>query len=163
MIHFAPLLGGPVRAVGRRCTLIVGLGFVLGPGGSDLAPGRPLHGFGCRHCLVNAAPIGSRGYATGVEFAAHLSRADGSSQVLVTVRWLFRRSGCCSGVSRRCLVLLPALCVPAPNHCSYAVPRSLAAPCCLDLLVTVEGGCGRLELPRELSRVSAVPIVSVWL
>jgi hypothetical protein len=99
-------------AVGGRCTLIVGLGLVLGPGGFALAPGRPLHGFGCRHCLVGTAPIGSRGYATGVQFAAHLSRADGSSQVLVTIRWRFRRSGCCSGVSRICQVLLLALCVP---------------------------------------------------
>jgi len=157
MIHLAPLLaGGPVGVVGGRRTLIAGLGLALGLGGIGLVPGGPLHGCGCRHCLVDAVPIGSRGYATGVEFAAHLSRADGSSQVLATIRWPFRRSGCCSGwlpgaaaaaVSTRTRTKAPAVLSLLPLR---ALPLSLLSR--LLVLVTLGGGCGRLGLPRTRSR-----------
>lgn len=86
MIDLAPLLGRLVGAIrsgvasagtianrGHTLMMVASLvgGLPFGLGGPVLAPGRPIHGFGCRHCLVGAAPIGSRGYATGVEFAAH--------------------------------------------------------------------------------------------
>jgi hypothetical protein len=126
MIHLAPLLvGGPAGVVSGRCTLIVGPGLAPGPGGLAFVAGRPFHGFSCRHCLVDAAPIGSRGYATGVEFAAHLSRADGSSQVLATIRWPFRRSGCCGGCFE---VLVPPRCLPALLLCCPSFPFPF--PCC---------------------------------
>jgi len=90
MIHLAPLLGGLVLVIGGGRLVILGLGVALGIGVLGLVPGRPLHSFYSRHCLVEPAPIGPRGYATGVEFVAHLSRASGSSQQLETIRSQFR-------------------------------------------------------------------------
>ena len=119
MIHLAPfLVRGPVSIVGGRRTLIVGLGLALGLGGIAFVPGGPLHGFGCRHCLVDAVPIGSRGYATGGEFAAHLSRADGSSQVLATIRQPFRRSGCWPGLLPGAAAAAVPLCLATKVSCS---------------------------------------------
>ena len=169
MIHLAPfLVRGPVDVVGGRRTLIVGLGLALGPGGRVLVPGGPLHDFGCRHCLVDVVPIGSRGYATDVDFAAHLSRADGSSQVLATIRGPFRRSGCCSSwlsaVAPRCCCVLAgaaaaAVATKAPVlslllSLLHLVPllSRLPALVLLVLLVTVEGGGGRHGWPWVRSR-----------
>ncbi|KAK0626984.1 hypothetical protein B0T14DRAFT_124053 [Immersiella caudata] len=90
MIHLAPLLGGLVLVISRRRLVILGLGVAFGLGVLGLVPGRPLRSFYSRHCLVEPAPIGPCGYATGVEFVAHLSRASGSSQQLETIRSQFR-------------------------------------------------------------------------
>ena len=81
MIDLAPFLRGCVGVLGGGRMVILGPGVAFGLGVLRLVPGGALHGFGCRHnCLVDWAPIGSRGYATGVEFAAHLSKAGGFSQ-----------------------------------------------------------------------------------
>lgn len=84
MIDLAPLLGVLVGAVlGGRRMVIFGPGVVaFGLDVLGFIPGRPPHCFSSRHCLVESDPIGSRGYATGVEFAAHLSKAGGFSQRL---------------------------------------------------------------------------------
>ena len=123
MIHLAPFLGSPLVVVCGRRALILGFGcLVLGFGGLGLAPSCPLHSSSCRHCLEDAVPIGSRGYAAGVQFVAHLSRADGSSQQLARSRGQFRRSGSAS-LCEHCLCLLLAL----P---SYVVLLLLVPPCC---------------------------------
>jgi hypothetical protein len=165
MIHLAPLLvWGPAGVVGGRCTLIVGPGLALGPGGFAFVAGRPLHGFSCRHCLVDAAPIGSRGYATGVEFAAHLSRADGSSQVLATIRWTFRRSGCWS----ECFVVLvpprglPELLLCCPSF-SFPFPAtavvSVSAACDSDASWRLRSA--RLAVNTVASAALAIVVLGV--
>ena len=90
MIDLAPLLGSLVGIISAGGVVILGLGvaFRLWPLG--VSPACPLHSCCSRHCLVDRPPIGSRGYATGVEFVAHLSKAGGFSQKLETIRPLFR-------------------------------------------------------------------------
>jgi hypothetical protein len=140
MIHLAPLLGSPVGIVCGWRTPILGLGLALGLGGTAFVPARPLHGFGCRHCLVDAAPIGSCGYATDVEFAAHLSRADGSSQSLETIRGLLRRSpgACCSVGCAAAAALLP----DAAPMLLLSLPKCPRRLGCFAALI---GGCARLR------------------
>lgn len=83
MIDLAALFGRLLHIVCGRGMVILGLGVasglvVLGP---RLFAVGLLRGFCSRHCLSSVeAPIGSGGYATGVEFTAHLSQAGGSSQ-----------------------------------------------------------------------------------
>ena len=84
MIDLAALLRRLLHLVCGRRMVILGLGVasglvvVLDP---RLFAVGLLRGFCSRHCLSSVgAPIGSGGYATGVEFTAHLSQASGSSQ-----------------------------------------------------------------------------------
>ena len=73
MNHLAPLLRGLVFIMGGRRMVILGLGVVFGLEVLGLVPCRPPCSFYSRHCLVEATPIGPCGYATGVEFVAHLA------------------------------------------------------------------------------------------
>lgn len=99
MIDLAPLLRGlSVVVVGRgyKTAVLLGLGVALGLEVLGLARGRRLGSLYSRHCLVEMSPIGPCGYATGVEFVAHLSRASGFSQVVAAIRWQFRATTCFS-------------------------------------------------------------------
>ena len=90
MINFAPLLGGLVVVIGSRRMVILGLGVAFGLDVLSLVSAGCLGRSYSRHCLMEVTPIGRRGYATDVEFAAHLSRASGFSQQPETIRWKFR-------------------------------------------------------------------------
>ncbi len=106
MVDLAPLLRGLVVVVssssrgggsgggrwhdGRMVILGLGVAVGLGLGVLGLDGARPLRSFYSRHCLVEPTPIGPCGYATGVDFVAHLSRACGFSQQLEMIRWHFR-------------------------------------------------------------------------
>src|SRR4051794_37199923 len=85
MIDLAPLLGSLVVVIGGGRMVILGLGVAFGLEALGLVPGRPHGTFFSRHCLEETTPIGPRGYATGVEFVAHLSRAGGFSQQFETI------------------------------------------------------------------------------
>lgn len=136
MTDLAALLGGLVvggvvvvlvvllLVVGGRRMVILGLGVALGLDVLGLIPGGPLHGFGCRHCLVDSSPIGSRGYATGFEFVAHLSRAGGFSQQVATIQCQFRRCSAAAGGVLAVVVLLSRSGFP----CFFFFLRSLRRP-----------------------------------
>ena len=153
MIHLAPLLGRPVGVVCSRRMLIPGRSLALGLEELGVASACPVHGFVCRHCLVDAVPIGSRGYATGVEFVAHLSRADGSSQQFVTIRWRFRRSGW--NLLLLLLFLLARPSLPTFLLCcpSFLLSLLLAAPA---VSAASSDGCGWLWS----ARVAGLAVVS---
>lgn len=135
MTDLAALLGGLVvggvvvvlvvllLVVGRRRMVILGLGVALGLDVLGLIPGGPLHGFGCRHCLVDSSPIGSRGYATGFEFVAHLSRAGGFSQQVATIQCQFRRCSAAAGGVLAVVVLLSRSGFPCFFFCALCVGR----------------------------------------
>lgn len=77
MIDLAALLGRLLHIVCGRGMVILGLGVASGLDdvlGSRLFAVGLFRGFCSRHCLSSVeAPIGSGGYATAVEFTAHLT------------------------------------------------------------------------------------------